>query len=357
MADKPLPMEEKSAEAAKKKKKKKAKKQAEPADGQHAACPPQPPPLHDAHERYLGALSALRNPQGEEEAFWISLSNCGIGDKKARKLAEALKQSGGCSLTSIDLSDNLISDSGAAALTAALQTKAVAPRLLNFSLVGNPLSEDGRQGCETALAARSDLKFILPSPSASANASSASALADDSCSAFLAYVEGADEEELTFERSTELLIAVAACDRCRSQHVRALEFLVSAVHTEMQEAMPNAKVLPRGMRWCSRNMRVLEKLLDCPGCLRVGSRSRLGAHQLQVISLLHACVRAKRGPLTGAILESKPCILGRCIDLMFTQNSSGLLHTAVIALTQEVRSYVHQLISPITEGKPIISVD
>lgn len=51
--------------------------------------------------------------------------------------------------------------------------------------------------------------------------------------------------------------------------------------------------------------------------------------------LVHALVRAKRGQITGALLESKPSILSRCVDLMFLFPSSSLLQTAVLTMASE----------------------
>ena len=89
-----------STEISKSKKKRQKKKAAAAAAGNgtadggdvEAAAPPaaQVQPATDAQERYLSVLETLRS--GDETAFWASLSGCGIGDKKAKKLAEALKQ-------------------------------------------------------------------------------------------------------------------------------------------------------------------------------------------------------------------------------------------------------------------------
>ena len=155
----------------------------------------------------------------------------------------------GCSLTSIDLSNNLISDAGASALTAALQACEVAPRLLQFSLAGNPLTPTGCEACEQALAARADLALSLPSSAAhtggapTAGGGSATALGHrrrthgGSATALNEFFEGKEEEEeLTFEVVTERLTALGAGEPARAIHVSAIEALLGACEAESQQA-------------------------------------------------------------------------------------------------------------------------
>ena len=110
--DEPEPeeLEEPEAEGAagaggakKKKKKKKPKKPACP-DGDSADTNRSQNVAHtDSAERFASTLEALK--RGDEVAV-VGLSRCNIGDKKARKLIEALRH---CeAVTSIDLSDNLM---------------------------------------------------------------------------------------------------------------------------------------------------------------------------------------------------------------------------------------------------------
>jgi len=340
-----LEPDEASAEVSKKKKKKKKKTSAsaETAEGEEpAAAPPaQVQPAPDAQEKYLAVLEALRS--GDETACWASLSACNIGDKKARKLAEALKQTVSqkvdCALTSIDLSHNLISDAGAAALTAALQSRDVAPRLLQFSLAGNPLSPEGCDACEQALTARSDLTLSVRAEAGGANGGGGGGAVAELLNS---YFVGHDEEAApTFEGATELLVALGAGEPCRAAHVAAVELLAAAADSEAAEAAGNnPKVLPRALRWCSKNVGVLQKLLACPSATelpqRDPARERVGLHRLHTISVLHALVRARRGALTGALLDAKPCVLGRAVDLMIGHPSSPILGTAVLGLAADV---------------------
>ena len=58
---------------------------------------------------------------GDGELVWASLANCLVGDKKLRKLVDAVKHAGeSCALTSLDLSSNLLSDASAAVLGTAV---------------------------------------------------------------------------------------------------------------------------------------------------------------------------------------------------------------------------------------------
>lgn len=110
--------------------------------------------------------------------------------------------------------------------------------------------------------------------------------------------------------------------------------MVHTLQAKQLEAAGN-KVLPRALRWCSKNVGVLQKLLSCPSATGPG---RLGLHRLHTVSLLAALVRARRGPLTGALLEAKPCVLGRAIELMLAHPGAGTFHFAVLALATDVRA-------------------
>ncbi|PNW74699.1 hypothetical protein CHLRE_12g486550v5 [Chlamydomonas reinhardtii] len=151
-----------SSGAKKKKKKKKKKKgkggaagQAAPAGEAAQAASPQTSTLtkaqkQEAERRFTAALDACR---GANE-MWVKLSNCNIFDVKAKKLADVLK-SNSC-ITSLDLSQNHISDEGAQALAAMLQGSG-APELIELDLRDNPLSPSAVQSLESLQKARKQL--------------------------------------------------------------------------------------------------------------------------------------------------------------------------------------------------------
>ncbi len=163
--------------AGKKKKKKPKKKKSDGAGT--GATPLAAAPAGGAGgaaERYASALEALKG--GTE--LWLSLSGCNVGDKKARKVIEALKQpEQSAALTSIDLSNNLMSDASATALGVALQNGACS-RLLDLNLSGNPLTADGVAAVASALATRTEVALILPRvPSSATDAEGAGGAAAD----------------------------------------------------------------------------------------------------------------------------------------------------------------------------------
>ncbi|KAG0605000.1 hypothetical protein M758_9G024800 [Ceratodon purpureus] len=108
---------------------------------------PLPSPLPDvemlppdtADKRYALTLEAMRN---DENFLWMQLSKCRITDKRTRKLFAALKDN--TSVTSIDLSDNVITDEGMNFLTGVLAV-GMAPNLIHINLRGNPISSKGRE--------------------------------------------------------------------------------------------------------------------------------------------------------------------------------------------------------------------
>ena len=106
--DEPEPEEPEEQEAegaagaggARKKKKKKKPKKTACQDGDGAAAETN---HADTAERFASTIEALK--RGDALAT-VGLSGCNIGDKKARKLIEALRH---CeAVTSIDLADNLM---------------------------------------------------------------------------------------------------------------------------------------------------------------------------------------------------------------------------------------------------------
>ena len=102
------------------------------------------------------------------------LRRCGLGDKKLRTLLAALRTCGAkCTLLSLDLSHNVISDAGAVALCAALaasegageEATTLAPALTQLSLVGNPLGKKAIETCARVPATHLAFCLAIASPS------------------------------------------------------------------------------------------------------------------------------------------------------------------------------------------------
>eukprot|EP00850_Spirogloea_muscicola_P016225 SM000130S27112 [mRNA] locus=s130:246825:254244:- [translate_table: standard] len=126
----------------KKKKKKKKRKQPKAADDAQTLKEELdrkmlPPEVAD--KRYTATMEAVKSK--DELCLWVQLGRCRLNDKKARKLLEALKSS--ASVTSIDLSDNYISDEGMQLLATTLAC-GTAPDLISLDVRGNPMTEKGR---------------------------------------------------------------------------------------------------------------------------------------------------------------------------------------------------------------------
>eukprot|EP00850_Spirogloea_muscicola_P007465 SM000037S13600 [mRNA] locus=s37:719633:723530:- [translate_table: standard] len=126
----------------KKKKKKKKRKQPKAADDvqtlkEELDRKMLPPEVAD--KRFTATMEAVKSK--DELCLWVQLGRCRLNDKKARKLLEALKSS--ASVTSIDLSDNHISDEGMQLLATTLAC-GTAPDLISLDVRGNPMTEKGR---------------------------------------------------------------------------------------------------------------------------------------------------------------------------------------------------------------------
>jgi hypothetical protein len=118
-------------------------------------------PTEDAHARFQALLDALKEGR---EAPVAQLARCGLGDKKLRMLASAVRTRGAqCAIQTLDLAHNVVSDAGAAQLCAALTAEGrLAPRLTLLSLVGNPLGDVGAELCAKMLEERPEVALVLP---------------------------------------------------------------------------------------------------------------------------------------------------------------------------------------------------
>jgi len=104
---------------------------------------------------------ALNVMQSAEEVM-VDLKGTRIGDKRAKSIAKALEQ-GAPHLTLLDLSNNTISDAGAAVLVAALK-EGKAPKLSLLNLRGNALSKEAREEIRDKLGHRKELMLEMTDP-------------------------------------------------------------------------------------------------------------------------------------------------------------------------------------------------
>ncbi|CAI5947796.1 unnamed protein product [Closterium sp. NIES-65] len=97
-------------------------------------------PVEVAEKRFAAALESMRSKA--DLCMWVQLARCRVGDKKLRRLTDALIH---CeTVTSVDLSENLISDAGLRQLACALSAPSAAPDLISLNVKRNPISASGR---------------------------------------------------------------------------------------------------------------------------------------------------------------------------------------------------------------------
>ncbi|CAI5463498.1 unnamed protein product [Closterium sp. Yama58-4] len=97
-------------------------------------------PVEVAEKRFAAALESMRSKA--DLCMWVQLARCRVGDKKLRRLTDALIH---CeTVTSVDLSENLISDAGLRQLACALSAPSAAPDLISLNVKRNPISAAGR---------------------------------------------------------------------------------------------------------------------------------------------------------------------------------------------------------------------
>ena len=346
-----------------------------------------PPPAPDAQERFQKVLEQVR--ACDVAVSSANLSNCAIGDKKLRKLAEAVSTAGGKSpLTSIDLSMNLFTDAAVAALTAALAADGAAPSLLELNLDANALSAEGCEACRASLTPRTALVLRMPAPTTNpggiagggpgnrAPMAERPMVVDDlgtaSDHAFAAYFRAAtasssvepagapaaaalsegssglggsggasgqgDGEEaqppMPLEEAAAAVLRIAS-DGCDSLGVPALRALMLHVTEEGKNQHSNPKVLHPAQSWCCRNLAALYSILQKPSPILV--LGRIGRHRLIVVQTVAALVRAHRPRLSSALVETKPSLLRFCLHLMLNDAAlSSIMHTFLWDLFDEV---------------------
>ena len=336
-------------------------------------------PAEDAQARFQSTLDELKS--GDAALLTTcDLSQCGFGDKKLRQLLAALRDlKSVCALTSLDLSNNSISDAGATALCAALASEgeALAPQLGALALHGNPIGAEAASTCAAALAVRPGLALVLPEQSSpEGGGGSASSLAAPDLDVYFAAratgeesgseasgkeggkANGGEEEEelpLLVGPTYSLDVATAILEKATpatagesSDVTDAVQSLLWKVEAECAQlaasGTQNAKFLPRGLKWCSQHTASIGALLSPPARPRVsygaggGSTSavmhtawasRLGRRRLLLIELLICLINARRPPLTSALADSKPSLVCLALSLLERHPVSAVLGAAI----------------------------
>ena len=332
-------------------------------------------PTEDASARFQALLDALKEGR---EAPVAQLARCGLGDKKLRMLASAVRTRGAqCAIQTLDLAHNVVSDAGAAQLCAALTSEGrLAPRLTLLSLVGNPLGDAGAELCAKMLEERPEVALILPElsqpPAGSMGGAGESARAVDTYFACRSEgdvppawqgppAQGADGrvevgtpvlasmQPPDFDKAVALLASFGATgvpnhDGDAAELVDALRVVLCHVEAESDAPVANTKLLPRGLKWCSQHLCALHALLLPPPRPRVSYGEgppvadawarRLGARRLLVVEILDKLVNAKRPVLTTALAEPSPPLLSAAVHLLYRHPASGVLGAAVLRLVR-----------------------
>uniref|UniRef100_A0A7S4BG39 Uncharacterized protein n=1 Tax=Chrysotila carterae TaxID=13221 RepID=A0A7S4BG39_CHRCT len=372
---------------AKKKKKRSRKKGSMVSEGAGAAAANVAAPTEDAAERFSAAINAVH----DDSELWADCSRCGVAEKKLRKLLAALRAEPQCSLTSIDLSYNQITDGAAMMLLSALSEEpTLCAGLVELSLVGNPLTVDGIEACTQAATSRSTIELKLPSavdvtpmpvgggaacadrfsayfasrekladrlsapppPPLPKRAASADATSGMGGMGMEGEGEGEDEgaaagyvkasSTLTFEEATTILVTGKVTS---VETTDALDFLLETLKVESAQIVgpANCKLLPRAMRWLSHQLPLLSQLLRTePPSLVAWTGSRLGSHRLRIVDILDAMLNSRRPTLTHAIAANSPNIICEAVWLLKAHANCGIFH-------QSLRS----LVSRALENRPL----
>ena len=337
-----------------------------------------PPPAPDAQERFQRVLEQVR--ACDEAMSSADLSNCAIGDKKLRKLAEAVSTAGSKSpLTSIDLSMNLFTDAAAAALAAALAADGAAPSLLELNLDANALSAEGCEACRASLTPRATLVLHLPAPTAKASgggggaggstvgSSAAELMATASASRIFSQQDLSAEADFAFSAyfkaanvssaaSSSVGPASAPASAATSAEVSGSASGGASSHDDggdVETPMPLEEAAAAVLRIASdgcdslgvpalralmlhvteegKNQHSNPKVLHhaqlwCSKNLAALNQilrtpptvfgARVGRHRLLVVQIVAALARAHRPRLTSALVETKPSMLRFCLQLM-----------------------------------------
>ncbi len=231
------------------------------------------------------------------------------------------------------------SDTSATALAGALGA-GCCPRLVELRLDGNPLTPPGISGVSSALAPWPALALGLPRAAPRAEPSDA----NGDFAAYVASVPTGSTPADSFDGAAAVLSAVCVGDACGAAVTEAVATVLSAVRAELAElhgATP--KLLPRALRWCAKGG--VPRLATLLGCAPVGARSarsgavdRLGRHRLFTVELVASLARARRGPLTAALLDAKPSLPRRCVALILDHPACSPLHVALLGFARDVLS-------------------
>lgn len=349
---------------AKKEKRRRRRKKKDKDDGDKNPAAPSPSddlmlPVEEADARYTAAIEALR--ANDDMCMWVQLPRCRLNDKKARKLCDAMRDNR--TVTSIDVSDNFISDEGAESLTRLLASGA-APDLISLNVRGNPLSEKGKVALASVRHTRKLVKIDVEEepptedealgwnekmPKRDRNGWHAGAGAGPGAN-------GWEGSPMTFTRESKSEKAVppqqrveAALKAIKEQAsklvdsralAQSIAAVVKAVSHELSEESPkrvrgaSLEQLPKGLSMVAKNLPAFASVLsmDPPpiSSQRRRAEPAAGAHRIALVDLLHRLLLSSCQAVDEVLL--KEGVVKEAAALLFRFPWSSCLHTAVARL-------------------------
>ncbi|XP_024387248.1 uncharacterized protein [Physcomitrium patens] len=316
-----------------------------------------PPDIAD--KRFALTLETMKN---DENYLWMELSKCRITDSRIRKLFAALKDN--TSMTSIDLSNNVITDEGMSFLTGALAVGMV-PNLLRINLQGNPISSKGRELLaglyhlrkqllveydmveepsegESDLSVADDLQENFPRSKWIGNCTEANGPEDPEAQDLFssAQRQRACDPHL-LEEQAELLMQVLQQSATKSMSPAELASNLKQlggvlthlleIHREKLPEWASADQLPKGLKEVVENIKTLTLMLDLPAAPHQSQRrteeASAGLHRIAVVNVLGQLLGAGCPAIDGLLLIQ--AVPSRLIALFFQYPWNSMLQAAL----------------------------
>lgn len=318
-------------------------------------------PVEESDARYTAAIEALR--ANDEMCMWVQLPRCRLTDKKARKLCDAMRENH--TVTSIDVSDNFISDDGARSLAALLASGAV-PDLIALNVRGNPLSEKGKGALGSMRHARKLVKIDLEEepppedqgynekmPKRGSNGWHMGAGGGGSGPG----ANGWEGTPTTFSRESKAEKAVPPQQRVEAALkaikesadpvdsralAQAIAAVVKAVSQELREDAPkrvrtaSLEQLPPGLSMVAMNLPTFASVLSMDPPPIASQRKRAepatGAHRIALVDLVHRLLLSSCQAIDDALL--KEGVVTGAVALLFRFPWNSCLHASVARLVE-----------------------
>ncbi|CAI6003613.1 unnamed protein product [Closterium sp. NIES-64] len=326
-------------------------------------------PVEVAEKRFAAALESMRSKA--DLCMWVQLARCRVGDKKLRRLTDALIH---CeTVTSVDLSENLISDAGLRQLACALSAPSAAPDLISLNVKRNPISASGRACLANLQAVRKLVRIEYeesPPPAAQekkgAQGGKGQGMADPRgfesgermggglaskasnpqirIDAAVRFIREASEklQQMAPEGSSRRSIATRVFDS--SMMTEALEDVVELVDADLRrnpsKSYHNSPInkLPLPLRLVVESLPTFASLLELPippqQCQRKLAEPAAGRHRILAVLLLRKVLGA-----CGRVVDDRLARedLGRKVAaLLFDFPWSNVLHHGVLGACRRV---------------------